>query len=29
MLSLGCRAVVAKPMEEDSFLAAVHDALAD
>ena len=27
MLALGCRAVVAKPIEEDSFLAAVHDAL--
>jgi CheY-like chemotaxis protein len=29
MMSLGCRAVVAKPMEEESFLAAVHAALAD
>jgi CheY-like chemotaxis protein len=27
MLSLGCRAVVGKPMEEGSFLAAVKDAL--
>lgn len=27
MLSLGCRAVVAKPIEEDSFLAVVHEAL--
>jgi CheY-like chemotaxis protein len=27
MLSLGCRAVVGKPMEEASFLAAVKDAL--
>ena len=28
MLSLGCRAVVAKPLEEGSFLDAVHAALA-
>jgi CheY-like chemotaxis protein len=27
MLALGCRAVVGKPMEETSFLAAVNDAL--
>lgn len=27
MLSLGCRAVVGKPMEEASFMAAVKDAL--
>lgn len=27
MLALGCRAVVAKPIEETSFLAAVDDAL--
>ncbi len=27
MLALGCRAVVGKPMEEASFLAAVEDAL--
>ena len=27
MLSLGCRAVVGKPMDEASFLAAVHAAL--
>ncbi len=27
MLHLGCRAVVAKPMDEESFLAAVHAAL--
>jgi CheY-like chemotaxis protein len=27
MLGLGCKAVVAKPMEEESFLAAVHAAL--
>jgi CheY-like chemotaxis protein len=27
MLSLGCRAVVGKPMDEGSFLAAVKDAL--
>jgi CheY-like chemotaxis protein len=29
MMSLGCRAVVAKPMEEEAFLAAVHEALTD
>jgi two-component system NtrC family sensor kinase len=29
MLSLGCKAVVAKPMEEASFLEAVHAALED
>ncbi len=29
MLSLGCKAVVAKPMEEESFLEAVHAALGD
>ena len=29
MLSLGCHAVVGKPIEEESFLAAVHAALAD
>jgi CheY-like chemotaxis protein len=28
MLRLGCKAVVAKPLDEDSFLEAVHDALA-
>ncbi len=27
MLALGCRAVVAKPLDEDSFLEAVHAAL--
>ena len=27
MLHLGCKAVVAKPLEEDSFLEAVNDAL--
>lgn len=27
MLSLGCRAVVAKPLDEDTFLDAVHAAL--
>ncbi len=29
MLALGCTAVLAKPLEETSFLAAVRDALAD
>jgi CheY-like chemotaxis protein len=29
MLALGCRAVVSKPLDETSFLAAVADALAD
>lgn len=28
MLSVGCHAVVGKPLEETSFLSAVHDALA-
>ena len=28
MLALGCRAVVGKPLEEESFLAAVSEALA-
>jgi CheY-like chemotaxis protein len=28
MLDLGCRAVVAKPLEEESFLAAIYEALA-
>jgi CheY-like chemotaxis protein len=27
MIGLGCKAVVAKPMDEDTFLAAVRDAL--
>ena len=27
MLNLGCKAVVAKPMEEETFLEAVYDAL--
>ncbi len=27
MLSLGCKAVVAKPLDEDTFLHAVHAAL--
>jgi CheY-like chemotaxis protein len=29
MLALGCRAVIPKPMDEDSFLAAVQAALTD
>ena len=29
MIGLGCKAVVAKPMEEDTFLAAVREALED
>lgn len=28
MLALGCKAVIAKPMDEDTFLAAVNEALA-
>lgn len=29
MLSVGCHAVVGKPLEETSFLSAVHDALGE
>ena len=27
LLALGCASVIAKPMEEESFLRAVHEAL--